>query len=58
MSAPTFTLVNYSSSHAVTLDNSDTTDNNIKYFIYSDENGYFEDYYDWVQDNPNTVTSY
>ena len=55
MSAPTFTLVNYSSSHDVTLDTSNT---NIKYFIYSDENGYFEDYYDWVQDNPTTVTSY
>ena len=55
MTAPTFTLVNYSSSVEVILDSNNT---NIKYFIYADENGYFEDYYDWVQDNSSTVTSY
>ena len=54
MSIPTFTLVNYQTG----VDPNFAADTKyMKYLLYADPNGYFEDYYDWAQDSNNSPTT-
>ena len=55
MSVPTFTLVNYGTGNVIGA--TDDWNSSIKYLLYSDPNGYFEDYYEWVQDSSNNPTT-
>ena len=52
--APTFTLSNFG--EGILADTTDSNDGVIKYLLYQDPNGYFEDYQEWVESHTSTAT--